>query len=259
MPILTKQSEQAQLEEVQKKNTETDNDLSTVAATKGDVSSFPSPPKFTDKYEERAYLKGRLVLAYRLFAKWGFDEGVAGHITIRVRIHPSIIMKRIGLYKTGSSRANLLHCKSVRSSLATPPLPRPSPRQRQRRRRRRRRCQAPQQSSIYDPPCCAHCSSGNQLCRALPLNLRTYFLRSWYRPRHNYSGFLRLLQRCRTVQLLQGCSSRRRGGQERSQSAWRQESGLVTESRSADLRQDGRGVYLLVLEPGEVLPHAAHG
>lgn len=84
MPILTKQSEQAQLEEVQKKNTETDNDLSTVAATKGDVSSFPAPPKFTDKYEERAYLKGRLVLAYRLFAKWGFDEGVAGHITIRV-------------------------------------------------------------------------------------------------------------------------------------------------------------------------------
>ena len=82
MPILTKQSEQAQLEEVQKQNEE--NDLSTVADSKLGAASFPAPPKFADKYEERAYLKGRLVLAYRLFAKWGFDEGVAGHITIRV-------------------------------------------------------------------------------------------------------------------------------------------------------------------------------
>ena len=85
MPILTKQSEQAQLSEVQKNQQQEDNDLSAVAVSKDGVASFPAPPKFTDPYEERAYLKGRLVLAYRLFAKWGFDEGVAGHITIRVR------------------------------------------------------------------------------------------------------------------------------------------------------------------------------
>jgi len=44
---------------------------------------FPTPKAFTDKFEEREYLKGRLVLAFRIFAKLGFDEGVAGHITLR--------------------------------------------------------------------------------------------------------------------------------------------------------------------------------
>jgi ribulose-5-phosphate 4-epimerase/fuculose-1-phosphate aldolase len=51
-------------------------------------SKLPSPPRFTDKYEERAYLKGRLVLAFRLFGKYGFDEGVAGHITLRDPVSP---------------------------------------------------------------------------------------------------------------------------------------------------------------------------
>ena len=44
------------------------------------MQKFPSPPRFEDKYEEREYLKGRLVLAFRIFSKLGFDEGVAGHI-----------------------------------------------------------------------------------------------------------------------------------------------------------------------------------
>lgn len=47
----------------------------------GDI---PNPPQFDDSYEERAYLKGRLALAFRIFAKHGFDEGVAGHITVKV-------------------------------------------------------------------------------------------------------------------------------------------------------------------------------
>jgi hypothetical protein len=42
-----------------------------------------SPPTFTDKHEERAYLKHRLALAFRIFAQFGFAEGVAGHITVR--------------------------------------------------------------------------------------------------------------------------------------------------------------------------------
>ena len=46
--------------------------------------NFPRPPKFDDPYKEREYLKGRLALAFRIFAKFGFDEGVAGHITLRV-------------------------------------------------------------------------------------------------------------------------------------------------------------------------------
>jgi ribulose-5-phosphate 4-epimerase/fuculose-1-phosphate aldolase len=50
---------------------------------------FPGPPTFTDKYKEREYQKGRLALAFRLFAKYGFDEGVAGHITLRDPVEPS--------------------------------------------------------------------------------------------------------------------------------------------------------------------------
>jgi hypothetical protein len=47
------------------------------------MRAVPGPPKFDDPYKEREYLKGRLALAFRIFAKFGFDEGVAGHITLR--------------------------------------------------------------------------------------------------------------------------------------------------------------------------------
>lgn len=50
---------------------------------------FPGPPTFTDKYEEREYLKGRLAAAFRIFGKYGFDEGVAGHITLRDPVDPT--------------------------------------------------------------------------------------------------------------------------------------------------------------------------
>jgi len=44
------------------------------------MTKVPGPPTFDDPYKEREYLKGRLALAFRIFAKFGFDEGVAGHI-----------------------------------------------------------------------------------------------------------------------------------------------------------------------------------
>lgn len=50
--------------------------------------TFTSPPTFSDKYEEREYLKGRLALAFRIFGKKGFDEGIAGHITLRDPVLP---------------------------------------------------------------------------------------------------------------------------------------------------------------------------
>ena len=40
--------------------------------------AWPRPPKFDTKLEEREYQKGRLALAFRIFAKLGYDEGVAG-------------------------------------------------------------------------------------------------------------------------------------------------------------------------------------
>ncbi|MCJ1302985.1 hypothetical protein MMC08_005790 [Hypocenomyce scalaris] len=52
------------------------------------MPKFPGPPTFEDKYEEREYLKGRLAAALRIFGKYGFDEGVAGHITLRDPVDP---------------------------------------------------------------------------------------------------------------------------------------------------------------------------
>lgn len=48
----------------------------------------PVPPTFSDSLEHRAFLKFRLAQAYRIFAKYGYDEGVAGHITVRDPIRP---------------------------------------------------------------------------------------------------------------------------------------------------------------------------
>ncbi|KAI9706089.1 MAG: hypothetical protein M1836_005495 [Candelina mexicana] len=53
------------------------------------MPKFPGPPKFDDKYKEREYLKGRLAAAFRIFGKFGFDEGVAGHITLRDPVDPT--------------------------------------------------------------------------------------------------------------------------------------------------------------------------
>lgn len=47
------------------------------------VSNIPKPPVFATTDEERTHRKQRLAAAFRLFSRFGFDEGVAGHITAR--------------------------------------------------------------------------------------------------------------------------------------------------------------------------------
>lgn len=50
------------------------------------VSKAPAianPPTFASLAEERQHRKERLAAGFRLFSKFGFDEGVAGHITVR--------------------------------------------------------------------------------------------------------------------------------------------------------------------------------
>jgi ribulose-5-phosphate 4-epimerase/fuculose-1-phosphate aldolase len=42
-----------------------------------------TPPVFANVDEERQHIKQKLAGAFRLFSKFGFDEGVAGHITAR--------------------------------------------------------------------------------------------------------------------------------------------------------------------------------
>ncbi|MEM8605403.1 MAG: class II aldolase/adducin family protein [Cyanobacteria bacterium P01_H01_bin.121] len=47
------------------------------------VLSIPSPPTFTHIEAERQHRKQRLAAALRIFARFGFSEGIAGHITAR--------------------------------------------------------------------------------------------------------------------------------------------------------------------------------
>jgi ribulose-5-phosphate 4-epimerase/fuculose-1-phosphate aldolase len=51
--------------------------------------TWRSEPTFATVEEERLHRKQRLAAGFRLFARFGFDEGVAGHITARDPEHPS--------------------------------------------------------------------------------------------------------------------------------------------------------------------------
>lgn len=48
----------------------------------------PRPPVFDNLEEERQHRKERLAASFRIFGRFGFDEGVAGHITARDPEHP---------------------------------------------------------------------------------------------------------------------------------------------------------------------------
>jgi ribulose-5-phosphate 4-epimerase/fuculose-1-phosphate aldolase len=47
------------------------------------IESSEYLPTFDSVGEERLHRKQRLAAAFRLFGRFGFDEGVAGHITAR--------------------------------------------------------------------------------------------------------------------------------------------------------------------------------
>jgi ribulose-5-phosphate 4-epimerase/fuculose-1-phosphate aldolase len=49
---------------------------------------LPQPPVFDSVDAERKYRKEQLAAGFRLFGKFGFSEGVAGHITVRDPEHP---------------------------------------------------------------------------------------------------------------------------------------------------------------------------
>jgi ribulose-5-phosphate 4-epimerase/fuculose-1-phosphate aldolase len=62
---------------------------------------FPAPPAGTyeDVESERLYRKQRLAAAFRLFGRFGFSEGVAGHITARDPEHTdSFWVNPFGMY-----------------------------------------------------------------------------------------------------------------------------------------------------------------
>src|SRR5690349_17996165 len=57
--------------------------LSDLQPVPTDQLAFRLPQKFDDVKEERRHRQERLTAALRLFGRFGFEEGVAGHITVR--------------------------------------------------------------------------------------------------------------------------------------------------------------------------------
>ena len=54
-----------------------------MAGAPANAMNVPRPPVFATPAEERSHRKRMLAAAFRLFSRFGFDEGVAGHITAR--------------------------------------------------------------------------------------------------------------------------------------------------------------------------------
>ncbi|KAI8582202.1 hypothetical protein K450DRAFT_171197 [Umbelopsis ramanniana AG] len=52
--------------------------------------NIPRYPHFNDVHEQRVHMKQKLAAGFRLFAKFGWDEGVAGHMTFRDPEYPEL-------------------------------------------------------------------------------------------------------------------------------------------------------------------------
>jgi len=73
--------------------------------------NLPRPPQFATVAEERLHRKQRLAAAFRLFSKFGFDEGVAGHITARDPEHQdSFWVNPFGVHFSQVTVSNLIRC-----------------------------------------------------------------------------------------------------------------------------------------------------
>jgi len=66
--------------------------------TSGKQLKIRAYPKFDSPEEERLYRKQHLAAAFRVFADRGFDEGVAGHISVRDPILRDHFCMAIGEY-----------------------------------------------------------------------------------------------------------------------------------------------------------------
>jgi ribulose-5-phosphate 4-epimerase/fuculose-1-phosphate aldolase len=75
------------------------------------MGKLPTPPKFATQAEERRHRKQRLAAGFRLFSKFGFDEGVAGHITARDPEFPDTFwVNPFGVHFSQVKASNLIRC-----------------------------------------------------------------------------------------------------------------------------------------------------
>ena len=75
------------------------------------MGKLPAPPKFATHAEERLHRKQRLAAGFRLFSKFGFDEGVAGHITARdPEFKDTFWVNPFGVHFSQVKVSNLIRC-----------------------------------------------------------------------------------------------------------------------------------------------------
>ena len=137
--------------------------------------NFPRPPVFEDKYRERDYLKGRLAAAFRIFGKYGFDEGVAGHITLRDPVQPDcfwvnpfgVAFSMINKSDLIVSRPEAPHTGGVALTIYSRPAGQPL-----RRSDRRRRGPPPKHRGVHDPLRHPRRSTRRHLRSTQPFHLR---------------------------------------------------------------------------------------
>jgi ribulose-5-phosphate 4-epimerase/fuculose-1-phosphate aldolase len=77
----------------------------------GGAGRLPSTPVFETLAEERLHRKQRLAAGFRLFSRFGFDEGVAGHITARDPEHTDTFwVNPFGVHFSQVNVSNLIRC-----------------------------------------------------------------------------------------------------------------------------------------------------
>ena len=73
--------------------------------------ALPMPPVFETVAAERLHRQQRLAAGFRLFSKFGFDEGVAGHITARdPEFTDTFWVNPFGVHFSQVSVSNLIRC-----------------------------------------------------------------------------------------------------------------------------------------------------
>jgi ribulose-5-phosphate 4-epimerase/fuculose-1-phosphate aldolase len=89
----------------------------TMSITENPTKQVPMPPTFATVEEERLHRKQRLAAGFRLFSKFGFDEGVAGHITARDPEDPELFWVNPFAVHFGAISASDLICVNAQGEV----------------------------------------------------------------------------------------------------------------------------------------------
>ncbi|MGE0797903.1 MAG: class II aldolase/adducin family protein [Lautropia sp.] len=74
-------------------------------------AGLPRIPAFASVREERLHRKQRLAAVFRIFAKFGFSDGVAGHVTVRDPEFPRTFwLNPFGVHFSHVKVSNLIRC-----------------------------------------------------------------------------------------------------------------------------------------------------